>query len=412
MTLKKYHLVLFFIITFFCIFDGMRSNIVYNQIISPLKELAIVLCFIECIKLKRIKYKYILGLPLLLLFIYHILVFIFSIFQIDALSLSNTILMGFKFSLIYMACIVYYYFEELTGKPYSLILRWIIYLGVFYTVLNIISVFKTLPIWINNDIWFGRFSKGYPTSDTISLCFMLLVSLFNVLHYTSRVRISLILISIVSIIMQNTGSGLILVPFIILIYLLGQCYDKKMKNVFVLIISSLIAIVIVGKFVTTMNHSLAQKVEDSYIVFQAKVDNFVKGEETDKFNSIGARKEQEKEATKFIGSDFGRIFGIGFSHFTMNEKLMNSRAFSIENMTSNIKIIYGYVGYVLYWLSIISFLIFIYKWKTSIQIKLFYVCGMAIFVVGSQALVSFYLIQVYGIFAITVSMLKRHINFG
>ena len=48
MTKKKYRLVLFFLITFFCVFDGMRSNIVLNQIISPLKELSIVLCFIEC----------------------------------------------------------------------------------------------------------------------------------------------------------------------------------------------------------------------------------------------------------------------------------------------------------------------------------------------------------------------------
>ena len=101
MTKKKYRLVLFFLITFFCVFDGMRSNIVLNQIISPLKELSIVLCFIECLKLKKIQMKYVLGIPLFSLFVYHILISVISLLQGDSLNLSNTILMSFKFSLIY-----------------------------------------------------------------------------------------------------------------------------------------------------------------------------------------------------------------------------------------------------------------------------------------------------------------------
>lgn len=407
MTIKKYRLTLFFLITFFCVFDGMRSNIVLNQIISPFKELSVVLCFIECLKLKKIQIRYVLGIPLFVLFLYHLVISFFSLLQGDALNLANTILMSFKFSLIYLTCVDFFHFEELTGKSYSKIMTWIVWVGMFYTFLNIISIFFNLPIWIKNDIWFGRFSKGYPTSDTISLSLMFLIVLFNVLHFKTKKRICLILLSVVSILMQNTGSGLILLPFIVLVYLIGECYTKKIKNVMVFAISALIAVSVVGKFLTSMNQSIAQKVEDATLVFQAKIDNFVKGEETDNFNSIGARKDAERGAMKFVNTDLERLCGIGLGHFTMDEKLMNSRSFSIENMTSNIKIIYGYIGIILYWLAILSFLFYIAKWKTDLLTKLFYGCGIAIFVVGSQALVSFYLIQVYGCFAIIIGALKN-----
>lgn len=407
MTIKKYRLALFFLITFFCVFDGMRSNIVLNQIISPLKELSVVLCFIECLKLKNTRMKYVLGIPLYFLFIYHIVISVFSLLQGDALNMANTIQVSFKFSLIYFTCVAFYHFEELTDKPYSKVFIWVVWVGMFYTFLNILSIFVHLPIWIKNDIWFGRFSKGYPTSDTISLSLMFLIVLFNVLHFKTKTRICLILLSVVSILMQNTGSGLILLPFIVLVYLIGECYTKKIKNVMVFAISALIAVSVVGKFLTSMNQSVAQKVEDATLVFQAKIDNFVKGEETDNFNSIGARKDAERGAMKFVNTDLERLCGIGLGHFTMDEKLMNSRSFSIENMTSNIKIIYGYIGIILYWLGILSFLIFIAKWKTDLLTKLFYACGIAIFVVGSQALVSFYLIQVYGCFAIIIGALKN-----
>lgn len=412
MTKKKYRLVLFFLITFFCVFDGMRSNIVLNQIISPLKELSIVLCFIECLKLKKIQMKYVLGIPLFSLFLYHILISVVSLLQGDSLNLANTILMSFKFSLIYFTCVAFYHFEELTGKPYSRVLTWVVWVGLFYTFLNIISVFVNLPIWIKNDIWFGRFSKGYPTSDTISLSLMFLIVLFNALHFKTKKRICFILLSVVSIMMQNTGSGLILLPFIVLVYIIGECYTRKVKNVMVFAFSLLIAVAIVGKFLTSMNQSVAQKVEDATLVFQAKIDNFIKGEETDNFNSIEARKDAERDAMKFVHTDWEKLCGIGLGHFTMDEKLMNSRAFSIENMTSNIKVIYGYIGIILYWLSILSFLFFIGKWKTDILTRLFYGCGIAIFVVGSQALVSFYLIQVYGSFAIIIGALKNRKNIG
>lgn len=84
--------------------------------------------------------------------------------------------------------------------------------GVVLYILEHYKCFVNLPIWIKNDIWFGRFSKGYPTSDTISLSLMLLIVLFNALHFKTKKRICFILLSVVSIMMQNTGSGLILLP--------------------------------------------------------------------------------------------------------------------------------------------------------------------------------------------------------
>lgn len=410
---NKYCSILFGIIIFFLVFDGVRSNIKYNEIISPLKELTILLLFIEVLhKQKRIKFIDILGGPMRLFFIYHCLVASISLIFADFYLIPNAVLTLYKFSLIFILSVSFYYYEEMTHKPIEKLYKLIISFTVIYSILNIVSIFIPLPIWKENNIWFGRFSIGYPTSDTITLCFSLIILLYKKLYISKSKKISYIILIIINIIMQVTGSALILLPLIICTYGVVIIKEKFIKYTFTISIC-IITFIFISPFIgNKIESTLGTQYENAKIVFDAKIKNFIEGEEAGNLDSKSARINQYKKAQRFINNDiFHNVFGAGITHFTMNaNKLSESNQyFHIENMFYVIRICYGIIGIILYILFFFYLFIRILKVKSALKEKAFLMSILAVILVPNTSLVALYLIQVYGIMAFLISYMAKKI---
>lgn len=412
-TRTKYCRILFSIIIFFLVFDGVRSNILFNEFVSPLKELVIILLFIEVIHKQKqnIKLTNILGVPMKFFFIYHCIVSFISLIFCDLHLIPNAILTFYKFSLIFILSISFYFYERITYQPIEKLYKLIISFTIVYSILNIISVFIPLPIWKDNNMWFGRFSIGYPTADTITLCFSLILLLYNKLQLTKLRKILYILLIIFNIVMQVTGTALLLLPVILCLYIaiiLKKKFLKSIITIFVCIISMAFIIPLIGsKFEST----LGAQYENAKIVFNAKIQNFIEGEETDNLDSKSARINQYKNAQRFINNSiFHNIMGAGITHFTMDAKKLSKghKFFHIENMFYLIRICYGIIGFTLYIAFFLNIFFKIIKAKIHFKEKTFLLSALAIILVPNLSLVSLYLIQIYGVMAFIIAYIAKN----
>ena len=110
---QRYYLWLYNIILFFIVFDGMRNNIIGNEILSPIKEIAIFILFIVNIRKGKDVFTLLIK-PLKLLWLYILFVGVLGLFDSEALSITNTTINIFKFSMFFMLTIKLMNFEFLT----------------------------------------------------------------------------------------------------------------------------------------------------------------------------------------------------------------------------------------------------------------------------------------------------------
>ena len=409
---QRYYLWLYNIILFFIVFDGMRNNIIGNEILSPIKEIAIFILFI--VNIRKWKDVFILLIkPLRLLWLYILFVGVLGLFDSEALSITNTTINIFKFSMFFMLTINLMNFEFLTSETFDYVYKKIVVFSLFYCCLNILSVFVSLPIWKEQEQWFGRFGMGYPTTDTISLCLALIILLFksNLFHYEKFKKVIFEVIITIGIAMQVTGSALILLPVIWLVYFVhsGLINTSKLITISILICG----IVIVSPAIDKKLHTeLGERYENAYMLVDVKINNFIKGEETDNFDSKQARKNQYNYAQKvFIDNTFKELFGCGIQNFTMNQSLMSNKSFHIENMFLLFVVAFGYFGTFLLLICFIYFIIKALSGIYQIEDKLFLLTLCGVVLVANSALVSFYLIQIYGTMSIlAVSYNKLQYN--
>lgn len=409
----KYCRILFGIIIFFLVFDGVRSNILFNEFFSPLKELVIVLLFIEVIHKQKqnIKLTKILGVPMKFFFIYHCIVSFISLIFSELHLIPNAILTFYKFSLIFFLSISFYFYEKITYQPIEKLYKLIISFTIIYSILNIISVFIPLPIWKDNNMWFGRFSIGYPTADTITLCFSLILLLYNKLQITKKRRILYISLITFNIIMQVTGTALLLLPSIICIYIAIILKEKFLKSIITIFACIILLAFIIPLIGSKFESTLGTQYENAKIVFKAKMQNFIEGEETNNLDSKSARINQYKNAQRFIkNSIFHNIMGAGITHFTMDANKLSKghEFFHIENMFYVIRICYGIIGFILYIIFFLNIFLKIIKNKTSSKEKAFLLSALAIILVPNLSLVALYLIQIYGVMAFIIAYIAKN----
>lgn len=415
MTRLKYRRVLFFIIILFIVFDGIRSNIIYNQYFSPLKEFCILLLFFEARSIRNDK-KRKLPITLIILTSYIVLMMFVSLMDISYVPKTQIVLVGYKFTQIALLTYSFYYFEELTNYTYKKAFRLLIACCCIYTIINILSLLINIPIWKDNDMWFGRLSRGYPTTDTAVLIFALASLLFLKLGYNVKQTFVIALLLIISILMQNTGSGLILLPITLGIYVGKNIFKSRiffsLKTYIVIALMIILGVFVINKF-KERNPLLF---ENMSLVLQSKIDNFIYGRESTsdfKENSIDARQNQYNNAKSYMYSDLDKIIGLGTSRYTLDLNILqqNKGTFTIENMFFTIIICYGIFGFTLYVLMFLESIIMIFRIKESLDNKIFYFVGIVIFAVSSNALTSLYFVQTFGIMSITLALVYKRSNY-
>lgn len=402
----KYRRLLFLLVTMFMVLDGMRNNIIGNEFVSPLKELSVLLLFGETVKIAkpRIPYRKLLGIPLSILFVYHIVISLYSIVSTDGTPFGERILMCYKFTQIFLLSCSFYYYRELTGYDYKYFLRLFLFFCIIHAILNMISLAVHLPIWKENDIWFGRFGKGYPTSDTASLSMALAAILFIDLGLSFKKEVLCLLILIVDIGMQITGSSFFIVPILLFLAFICGFYVKTTKKLKTLIVSGCILVLLFSTIVTAIKKYDEAQFDNALIVLNAKIDNFIKGEDTDNFDSKAVRKNQFSVAKKqFHHSLLNEVFGAGLHHLTLRpESISTGKACHIENMFYVMYIVYGIIGLGLFTSFFVVYMYHICLSRLMVNEK-FFLCSLIIIViVSSSALITFYLLQIFGVLSFAV----------
>lgn len=406
MKVVTYRRSLFNIIFFFFIFDGIRSNILFNEIISPLKELAILLIFIETMRVKKITLQHVtccIGVPLTVFYIYHLFVSFLSLFSLDGASTSETFLNCYKFSQLFMLSMALCHFSELYHADLKSLFRLLVKYSLIYTALNTTSVFIDLPIWKELDIWYGRFGMGYPTSDTASLSLVLSILNFCDLGYKPFRKGVYIGILLLSISMQVTGSSLVILPFLFISILSLSIIQKDVRLIKGLIGSLILIMILSGTALDLVRKHDPVGFEAASELIDVKIGQFVFNEEIDHFDSKQARANQYEYAKRLINNPISSIFGAGISRFSMRPATMATRnVVHIENVFYVLRICYGLIGISLFLLFVFTFCFRVANSRIKLSDKFLLANFMFIASVSSSALVALYLIQVFGVYALSI----------
>ena len=211
--------------------------------------------------------------------------------------------------------------------------------------------------------------------------------------------------------MQVTGTALLLLPSIICIYIAIILKEKFLKSIITIFACIILLAFIIPLIGSKFESTLGTQYENAKIVFNAKMQNFIEGEETNNLDSKSARINQYKNAQRFIkNSIFHNIMGAGITHFTMDANKLSKghEFFHIENMFYVIRICYGIIGFILYIIFFLNIFLKIIKNKTSSKEKAFLLSALAIILVPNLSLVALYLIQIYGVMAFIIAYIAKN----
>ena len=253
---KNVDLVLYSLIIFFTVFDGVRDHFAYQKYLSVIRDLSIAVLFIKILLINRWHFKRTTFDPLLILFgaIACISIPVNCLITPYVLNSHRSFVrtyypffewvLFFRFIEFFILIYLYSYFEKLTGKSLSFLFKQILGFEVLYVIFNLLAYFAPLPLFQYRP-WWGRVSEGYPTMDAQVLCYALLSLLFIV--KTSKIKfVFLFVVIVVGVLMQATSTGFISLTFIGFYAFL---FNKKLlvkKSVIVFILTIISLLIFIG----------------------------------------------------------------------------------------------------------------------------------------------------------------------
>lgn len=232
---------------------------------------------------------------------------------------------------------------------------------VGFTLISIFLYFVPLPIWNDYHIYWGRLTVGYPTIDTVLLCFAILLLLFYPLVRFSIIhKVIMGFILLVGTLMQASGTSLVLLAIILIsmcCYLGGiglsfRCievrnYKQNIKSFLFLIFLTGSVITSIYTFLSTKEPKLAEtmmlQMENRlYILIGKEEESTLKD-----VNTMEDRKEKFAHVEQmYLNTAFSRIFGVGYSLVSMQD-LSKERIVVEDQYHLNLATI-GYLGTFIY----------------------------------------------------------------
>jgi hypothetical protein len=360
----------------------------------------------------RIKIS-ILGIPLAVFFLYHLLMGLISVPQFILLN-PQGVASFYKFLQLGMLIFAFYNFQELTKKPYELLFNYFVRIAVLFVIIGTLGYFYELPIWINFRPWFGRFSSGYPTMDVISLSYALSLLLFyDNLRLSLIKRILYTILVIIGIVLQVTGTGFISLILIICTFIL-YAFTKSSKQK-ILRLSGTLSIFIILIFALSIVNTFKVMYPEEYdqaekIALNKFYSFFDKNEVEESLDTNLMRQDQLEHAKQFQENMFQKVLGIGLGRLNMDTlKDQNRNEFyHIEDQYSINLIAYGYVGSLFFILFILNCLLGSIKSKhVDINIRfLLFICAI-IYTINNMTLITLYLFSNTAAFALIYAFSRK-----
>lgn len=332
--------LLFNIVVFFAFFDGIRSNLIFSNYLSLVREGATFLLIgLTFVSLPKPRFN--ASIWILLLFMaYHTVIVFCSIIQ------EGPITWSFAFRPYELIGLIFVFdnYRELTCQPYRRLIRLIINTAIAFGIINIILYYLPLPLWNRDSFWWGRISCGYPTMDVISLSYALVFLLHykNIGWNTSKVVLYAVLLSIF-IILNFSGSGSLL---LLLILLLSFSFrHSRAAAGGVLIVGYLIFIF----GLVSLQQYFPQEYSQGKTLLETKLKN-LKGDDSADANTLEVREEQFAKARRKLDNLFVEMVGIGINYATNDNQIMKryNESYMIENEYNLLRVCYGLVGLVIF----------------------------------------------------------------
>lgn len=393
-----YPSILFYILLLFIFFDGIRSNLIIGSYLSLVREATVALLFIYSLR-KKMRCRY-WGREILLwpFYVYHIFVCIMTFILPGYVQMSFVIRPFY----VLIGILLFYNYEKLTGKSYAYLFTLSTKIAVVFVCLDILFYFVRIPIFRPDTTWWGRISSGYPTMDVVTLAYSLLILLFyRNLKIKDYVRTLFIIVVIVGMIVQFTGTGIILIATILGCAIIYYIISHKFKTNKYYLYSIVILCLASGSVITYVSKNYPQEYRNGYYLFQNKLDILL-GKETD-INTLNIRKEQYiAEQRKMSGLEL--FIGKSLVNASNDGDALahNRQTYMIEDQYNLNKICYGYIGFSLYLLMIASIFLYFAKQKISVENKILLCLSVVVFAINSKTLISLVLFPNHMFFALLV----------
>lgn len=381
----KSNMAAFYIVVIFLFFDGIRSNVIYREYLTLIREAALFFLIYRVINLQPHK----INLPYSLRFFIldYTFVAIFSFLQLgDGPISTNFIVKPYEFvATIY----VFYNFEKLTNRTYTKLVKYILYTSIVFCVVDVMLYFIPLPIWNRESFWWGRVSCGYPTMDVVTLSYTLILLIYYPYStITGFAKIVSIVINIVCLILNFSGTGMVLLVIIISVSLLLNIKNQNKKIIWV----------VLGLFVTGASSSLVyfrsnfgEAYENGTMLIQNKYD-IIMGNNMSKYahNTIELRETRFEHVKQRQNTLMQSYVGMGLNNMSMDRETLrrNPKAYSMENQYLNLILSNGYIGLCLYIFIMMELLYITVKMKIGFNLKVMLLLSLIIWALNSYTLLT------------------------
>lgn len=386
---NNFSAILFFIVVFFIVFDGVRNNLVISPYLSLIREITLFLMLmLGVIYRKNIDKNYFNFFIPLILFSF----FVISLWPITFfLDFSGFYFVeqqfGNRFSIYYKHFIFPFCFlaiyallksNEILRKK---IIDIFILLSAVYGYITLPLYFFHLPFF--NEVYkdYGRFGVGYPTMDGQ----IFILSLFSLIFLANKKIIMFhfclygILIGILS---QNTGTMYVSL-FLMMIFGIFMNFKKTLYVFFNISIVLMISLFIIISIYYDIYVDMTK-------VFLSKFYTFIDSDSV-AIDTVSMRENQYQVLNSVIKqNDIYYLFGVGAGSY-------------VENQFLYVKTAFGNLGFVFYLITLIYFFIltFFIKNKNKFKIILLYM----IFLLSSYTLLTIYFFPTAMGFAILINIL-------
>lgn len=380
-------------------FDGIRDNLIVSSYLTILRESLVLILAFRVFKKKYI-FSVVLNSALIAFVSYHTVI---SLYTLLLLLFGGEIQVSFiiKPYLWILAIYVFYYFQELTNRRYSDLLKFFVNSSVCFVFINTTFYFIPCPLIVNPN-WWGRISIGYPTMDVVSLSYGLLILYFyNNLSWGYVKKIFFILILEIGIILNASGTGQVL---LCLSVFFAALVGMKSKNTSKLILGSLfVTITMISSLVSYVSYNYPQEYKNGCVLLDNKI-NILLGKDVE-HNTMEIRREQFEEqvgAMNFLEQVMGKsLINVSTGSF------LNKDSYMIEDQYQLIRVCYGYIGLGLFVLLLVGYYYNIYLSDINKLDKIFFYLTLLVFMVNSKTLISLILYPNYMCFAMFYSIVKK-----
>lgn len=264
--------------------------------------------------------------------------------------------------------------EKVAGITLSFLVRTFVNGMVWYTIITFFLFFIPLPIWNDYHVYWGRLTVGYPTIDTVLLCFaILLLFFFPTIQYSFIKKTIMGFILLVGTLMQASGTSIVLLAIIIIsmfcyLWKIGLTskvvnsisYNMNIKSILLLALFVSCTGGGIYSFLSSKEPELARNMilqleNRFYILLGMEEESTL----TD-VNTLEDRKEGFEHAKNMYLEDIlSQFLGIGYANVSMQD--FSRKRIVLEDQYHLNLITIGYLGTFFYFLVFVELFIIAFK---------------------------------------------------